>query len=73
MGAPRPCVLCGKPSLLLSDDGKPCHKVCAEGWFEQHPEAWAAYEDQRDHKTPQQKRTAALTAAPAAGLFTQAA
>ncbi|WP_185912895.1 hypothetical protein [Streptomyces sp. WAC06128] len=72
-GTPGACVLCGKPSLLLSTDGVPCHKVCAEGWFEQHPQAWAAYETQRD-----QPKTAAQMAAPQAsdpdnGLFDQAA
>lgn len=37
---PRPCVLCRKPSILLSPRKKvPMHKVCAEGWYEQHPEA----------------------------------
>ncbi|MGW1071039.1 hypothetical protein ACWD4F_41900 [Streptomyces aureus] len=51
MDAPRPCVLCGHPSLLLSDDGAPCHKTCAEAWFEQHPDAWAAYEARRDRTT----------------------
>jgi hypothetical protein len=60
MDAPSPCVLCGKPSLLLSDDGKPCHKTCAEAWFEQHPQAWAAYEEQRDtKKDPKRRRNGA--------------
>ena len=31
-----PCVICGKPTPLRSDRGKPCHKVCAENWLEQH-------------------------------------
>jgi hypothetical protein len=28
---PRPCVLCGKKTLLIEPyDGRPCHKTCAE-------------------------------------------
>ena len=28
---PKPCVLCGKKTLLLEPyDGRPCHKTCAE-------------------------------------------
>jgi hypothetical protein len=73
MGDPGSCVLCGAPSLLLSDDGRPCHKVCAERWFEQHPEAWAAYEERRDRK----KSTTAPAVPEGTGaantLFTQAA
>ncbi|MFI1245018.1 hypothetical protein [Enterococcus casseliflavus] len=70
MGDPGLCVLCGTPSLLLSDKGEPCHKTCAEAWFEQHPEAWAAYEEQRDAK-----KTSVTTRATTATdtLFTQAA
>jgi hypothetical protein len=25
-----PCRLCGKPTFLADDDGRPCHKICAE-------------------------------------------
>ncbi|MFM9369040.1 hypothetical protein [Streptomyces sp. Da 82-17] len=57
--SPRPCVLCGKPSLLLSDDGKPCHKACAEDWFEQHPDAWAAFEKKRDLAKAKKAKVAA--------------
>lgn len=32
---PAPCVLCGQGSWLLSDRGRPCHKVCAEHWLTQ--------------------------------------
>lgn len=45
---PSPCVLCGKPTHLLSDSGAHTHKVCAEIWFEAHPDAWAEYELRRD-------------------------
>jgi len=72
MDAPRPCVLCGAPSLLLSDRGEPCHKVCAEAWFEQHPKAWAAYEEQRDRKTGPRQVVVPSTD-PDAALFTEAA
>lgn len=28
---PKPCVLCGKKTLLIEPyDGRPCHKTCAE-------------------------------------------
>lgn len=30
------CVLCGGPTPLRSDRGKPVHKVCAEDWIDQH-------------------------------------
>lgn len=33
----KPCVLCGKPTPLRSDKGKPVHKVCAEKWLNTHP------------------------------------
>ncbi|MFC5174984.1 hypothetical protein [Streptomyces mutomycini] len=74
-GAPRPCVLCGKPSLLLSEKGEPCHKVCAEGWFEQHPEAWAVYEAQRDRKktTAQEVLVEPVIGSDDSGLFETAA
>ncbi len=32
----RPCVLCGRPTPLRSDAGKPVHKVCAEHWTHAH-------------------------------------
>jgi hypothetical protein len=33
----KPCVLCGKPTILRSPDkGVPCHKTCAEKWLETH-------------------------------------
>lgn len=73
MNAPKPCVLCGTPSLLLSDDGAPCHKTCAEAWFEEHPEAWAAYEEQRDRKRTAKQKVAAVATGAANPLFTQAA
>lgn len=52
---PAPCVLCKAPTRLMSDRGKACHKVCAEEWFEKHPEAWAAYQTNQaqQQKTPQ--------------------
>lgn len=73
MGAPQPCVLCGTPSLLLSDKGEPCHKTCAEAWFEQHPEAWAAYEEQRDRKKTAHPVTVSLATGRDNGLFDEAA
>ncbi|MFJ2646586.1 hypothetical protein ACIO1C_07660 [Streptomyces sp. NPDC087420] len=30
----KPCVLCGTPTPLRSDRGKPVHKVCAENWID---------------------------------------
>ena len=30
------CVLCGRPTPLISPAGKPCHKTCAEAWTEQN-------------------------------------
>ena len=36
-GTDKPCVICHKPTPLLSDRGKPVHKVCAEQWIEDHP------------------------------------
>ncbi|MDI2128747.1 hypothetical protein [Yinghuangia seranimata] len=38
-GTTEPCVVCGEPTFLLSDRGIPCHKVCAEAWFADHPAA----------------------------------
>ncbi|WP_214327923.1 hypothetical protein [Nonomuraea sediminis] len=29
-GQRRPCRVCGNPAFLVDDDGRPCHKVCAE-------------------------------------------
>lgn len=29
-GDPRPCWICRKPALMRDEDGRPCHKVCAE-------------------------------------------
>jgi hypothetical protein len=29
-GNRRPCRICGKPAFLIDDQGRPCHKVCAE-------------------------------------------
>jgi hypothetical protein len=29
-GRREPCRLCGKPSFLLDDAGRPCHKTCIE-------------------------------------------
>ncbi|GLY21680.1 competence protein CoiA family protein [Micromonospora sp. NBRC 101691] len=29
-GEPRPCRVCQKPALMRDQDGRPCHKVCAE-------------------------------------------
>lgn len=46
-----PCVLCKRLTNLVSDKGKPTHKACAEAWYEQHPDAWAAYEAERDART----------------------
>ncbi|TGB09786.1 hypothetical protein [Streptomyces sp. MZ04] len=40
-GDDEPCVLCRRPTPLRSDAGKPCHKVCAEEWYEKHPDKWA--------------------------------
>ncbi|MDI5968630.1 hypothetical protein POF50_004595 [Streptomyces sp. SL13] len=34
--ADKPCVLCGRPTPLRSDNGKPVHKVCAEQWTHTH-------------------------------------
>ena len=34
LDTPRPCVICGRPALLLSPGkGVPCHKMCAEAWL----------------------------------------
>jgi hypothetical protein len=30
IGPLRPCVLCGRATLMRNDDHDPCHKVCAE-------------------------------------------
>ena len=27
---PGKCRICGQPALMWDEDGKPCHKVCAE-------------------------------------------
>jgi hypothetical protein len=52
-------VLCEGLTHLLSDTGKPCHKTCAESWYEANPTAWEFYERRRDHqsktKNPQAK------------------
>lgn len=55
-GADEPCVICEQLTPLRSDAGKPCHKVCAEDWYEKHPDAWdkhpdawALYEERPDH------------------------
>jgi hypothetical protein len=32
--AAQPCVLCGRPALMIGPAGKPCHKTCAEDWTE---------------------------------------
>lgn len=41
---PRPCVLCGKPTILLSPaKGAPCHKRCAEDWLQhREPHSYSA-------------------------------
>ena len=31
---PRPCWVCGRPTRLLDDRGRPSHKVCAEQLLE---------------------------------------
>jgi hypothetical protein len=36
-GKTEPCVICHKPTMLLSPRGKPVHKVCAEQWTDRHP------------------------------------
>lgn len=36
VGDPAPCVLCGKPALMRSPRGVPCHKTCAERWHDEH-------------------------------------
>ena len=33
---PQRCVLCDQNTILISPNGKPCHKTCAERWIEQH-------------------------------------
>jgi hypothetical protein len=30
VGDPQPCWLCRKPAFMRDDNGRPCHKVCAE-------------------------------------------
>ncbi|KNB49221.1 hypothetical protein [Streptomyces caatingaensis] len=35
----EPCVICGKPTPMRSDHGKPVHKVCAEAWLDAHTTA----------------------------------
>lgn len=29
-GKPAACVICGRPTILRNEVGKPCHKTCAE-------------------------------------------
>lgn len=36
---PEPCVICTKPAHMVSDRGKPVHKVCAEEWIDKHADA----------------------------------
>ncbi|WP_432052068.1 hypothetical protein [Streptomyces xiamenensis] len=38
----KPCVLCGGPTPMRSDKGKPVHKTCAEAWLEAHPQKEAS-------------------------------
>ncbi|RLK13308.1 competence protein CoiA-like protein [Micromonospora sp. M71_S20] len=30
VGEPQPCRICRKPAFMRDEDGRPCHKVCAE-------------------------------------------
>jgi hypothetical protein len=46
VGAPEPCVLCERKTIVRSPTGAPCHKGCAEAWVEAHPERRAEYEQQ---------------------------
>ncbi len=55
-GFNEPCVLCGRPTPLVSDTGKPTHKACAEAWYEQHPDAWLEYEAERDRRASEARR-----------------
>ncbi|MCF2531326.1 hypothetical protein [Yinghuangia soli] len=36
-GSHEPCVICGELTFLVSDRGRPCHKECAERWYDAHP------------------------------------
>ena len=36
VGAPKPCVICARPSVVRGPNGNPCHKGCAET----HPERY---------------------------------
>jgi hypothetical protein len=39
-GNARPCIVCGRPTWLLSPSKKvPTHKVCAEEFYRAHPKA----------------------------------
>jgi hypothetical protein len=55
------CVLCGRLTPLLSERGEPCHKTCAESWFEAHPDAWEFYERRRDHESTADNSQASTT------------
>ena len=36
-GPPKPCVLCGGPTVCRSPvQGVPCHQACAETWITTH-------------------------------------
>jgi hypothetical protein len=39
VGDPAMCVVCRRPALCRSPNGVPCHKTCAEGWVDAHPNA----------------------------------
>jgi len=48
---PRPCVLCGRPTTLVSPRGKHCHKTCAEAWTEQYrPDQPPTFDRQPDRE-----------------------
>ncbi|MFA3838623.1 hypothetical protein [Streptomyces aureus] len=46
-----PCALCARPTPMRSHHGEPVHKVCAEDWNDQHPEAPRHRRGNRDHGT----------------------
>lgn len=34
-GRARPCGRCGRPALLVDEQERPMHKVCAEAWIDE--------------------------------------
>ena len=42
IGTAEPCRLCGRPAICRDENGRPCHKVCAEQRLADSPDTQGA-------------------------------